>query len=118
MTEHSIFLRKFNEAFAMYDIEYIIDNVTDDICWTIVGHQKVEGKEAFWGALKEMVSDEKIELTIDKIITHGNVAALNGTIHKPGMSKTYAFCDIYGFDGFKNPRIKKLISYVIEIKQI
>jgi ketosteroid isomerase-like protein len=116
MTERSDFLRKFNEAFATCDIGLLLEHVTDDICWNIVGHQTVEGKDAFGESLKEMLPGDKITVTIDKILTHGNLASLNGTIHEPGKSKTYAFCDIYEFNGFKNARIKKLTSYVIKEK--
>ncbi len=116
MSERSDLLQKFNKAFATCDFEFILEQVTDDICWVIIGQQKVEGKEAFEEALKAMLTGDEITITIDHNITHGKEAVLNGTVHNPGQNKTYAFCDIYDFDGLKDARIKKLTSYVIEEK--
>ncbi|MEX0904408.1 MAG: nuclear transport factor 2 family protein [Balneolaceae bacterium] len=113
-TKNQEFLEKINEAFARNDTDFIIDNVTDDIKWTAVGDFSVSGKENFASALKKMESEEPYELTIGHVITHGKHAAVNGEMtSKDG--KTYAFCDIYIFSGFKNPKIKEMTSYVVEV---
>ncbi len=51
------FLEKFNKAFARSDIDFILDNVTKTIRWTVVGDQTVEGKEAFEKTLNEMAQE-------------------------------------------------------------
>lgn len=116
MTKKAKFLKKFNEAFAKSDTEYIVDHVTDDISWTIVGDSTVEGKDAFIQALKTMESEEPFELEIKNIITHGDSAAVNGTM-KSQDGSSYAFCDIYKFSRYKNPKISAITSYVIELKK-
>ena len=40
MKEQIAFLEKFNEAFAKADINYIIEQVSDDIVWDMVGESK------------------------------------------------------------------------------
>lgn len=40
MTEKGKFLKKFNEAFAASDVNYIAAQVTDDVEWTIIGDRK------------------------------------------------------------------------------
>ncbi|MBM7554274.1 nuclear transport factor 2 family protein [Thalassobacillus pellis] len=112
------FLREFNEAFVRGNIDFLMDNVTDNIRWEMVGDTVVEGKEAFHLALKEMPTDVKNhELAINNIITHGITAAVDGTItvtNETGEVKEYAFCDIYRWNKFKDGKIKDMRSYVVE----
>lgn len=115
MTEKAKFLHKFNEAFAKSDTKFIIDSVTDDIEWTIYGDKKIIGKEVFSKVIETMASDAKVILEVDKIITHGDMAAVNGIITMPDK-KQYAYSDIYKLSGFKNPKVKQLQSYIISLK--
>lgn len=116
MTKKGIFLQKFNEAFAESDIDYIVENVTDDIEWIALNDFIVEGKEQFIETLKNMASDKPFKLNIKNIITHGDAAAVDGVMESPD-GKHYAFCDVYKFSGFKNQKIKKITSYVIDLKE-
>lgn len=108
-------LEEINKAFARNDSDFIIERVTNTIRWEIVGDKTVEGKEAFAQTLKEMEADEPMELTIHHIITHGKEASVNGEM-KTADGETYAFCDVYKFSGFKNPKITEMTSYAIKIK--
>lgn len=113
-TSNQILLEKFNQAFANSDTDFILDHVTDSIRWEIVGDQVAEGRNAFSATLRDMVMDEPMELTIHNIITHGKSAAVNG-IMKAANGTQYAFCDIYKFSGFKNPKIRQITSYAHEV---
>lgn len=58
-------------------------------------------------------------MKINHTITHGNTASVDGTMKMkdlPGEEKTYAFCNVYEFNGFKNPETKAMNSYVLEVK--
>lgn len=114
-TKNQEFLEELNKAFARSDSDYILNRVAADIRWTVQGDFTVEGKEAFAEELRKMESPEPFELKIHNIITHGKSAAVDGTMrsHDGNM---YAFCDVYRLSGFKNPQIKELTSYVVEIK--
>jgi len=47
-------------------------------------------------------------------LKNGKEAAVNGVMtSKDG--KQYAFCDIYKFTGFKDPKISEMTSYVVEV---
>lgn len=113
-TKNQELLKEINEAFARNDSDFILEHVTDTIRWTIVGDQKVEGKEAFLKTLKAMEADKPMELTIHNIITHGKSAAVNGEM-KTADGNVYAFCDLYKFSGFKDAKIKEMTSYAIEV---
>lgn len=114
-TKNQELLEEFNKAFARNDTEFVESHISDNIKWTAVGDFTVEGKEAFTEALKSMEADEPWELEIDKIITHGKEASVNGVM-KSKNGKKYAFCDVYKFSGFKDPKISEMTSYVIEVK--
>lgn len=114
-TKNQELLEEINEAFARNDSDFILEHVTDTIRWEIVGDQTVEGKEAFAKTLKAMEADEPMELTIHHIITHGKEASVNGEM-KISDGEIYAFCDVYKFSGFKDPKITEMTSYAIELK--
>lgn len=116
MTKKEQFLRHINEAFAKSDIDFIIENVADDIEWTVMGDFSLRGKEAFIEALQKMASDEPFVLEIQNIITHGDSAAVDGQMKSPD-GNIYAFCDVYKFRGFKNPKIKTMASYVVQLEK-
>src|SRR5690606_14043097 len=48
------FLKEFNIAFAKNNLDFIIENVTDEIVWNIIGDRKIEGREDFMDELKKM----------------------------------------------------------------
>ncbi|MFD1019869.1 nuclear transport factor 2 family protein [Thalassobacillus hwangdonensis] len=120
-TEKGKVLQQMNEAFVHGDFDNVLEHVTDDIQWTQVGGPFVKGKEAFREACREMGwHGPDTTLTIHSIITHGLTAALEGVVEmidKNGGKKTYAFCDTYRFNTFKNGKIKEIRSYVIRIKK-
>jgi ketosteroid isomerase-like protein len=116
MTKKEKLLQQVNEAFAKNNTDFIIKHVTDDISWTVVSDFTVKGKELFSEALKSMQNEKPFHLEIKNIITHGYSAAVDGLM-KSAEGKTYAFCDVYSFRGFTDPKIKEMTSYVIEIKE-
>jgi len=111
----NIFLQELTIAFAKGHSKFILSKVTDDICWSLVGHQLIQGKDNFSGSLGQMKSDQAAELTIHHISTHGKSGAVNGTT-KLKNGKTRAFCDVYEFKDTKGSSVKGITSYVIELK--
>lgn len=107
------FLKAFNEAFMSGDRDVVLASVTEDVQWHLIGMEKIEGKAAFEKAWSDMPTGGK--LTIDTIITHGVTAAVEGKIQMG--EKTYAFCDTYRFNQFKDGRIKHIHSFVIEERE-
>lgn len=108
------FLKEFNIAFAKGNLEFLIENVTDDIVWNVIGDRKIEGKERFTEQLARMKSEKAKELIIDHILSHGKEGASSGTI-KMQNGKKYAFSDFYVFKNTKSTDLKSITSYIIEI---
>jgi hypothetical protein len=113
-TKQKTFLKKLNEAFANSDMGFIMNSVSDDIEWTIVGDRVVLGKDQFAKSLQEMASPRPMKLEIRHIITHGKEAVVEGSMITP-EGKNYSFCDIYIFNGFKDAKVKAMKSYVFEV---
>lgn len=109
-----ILLRDFNIAFAQNDTSFIIEQVTDDIHWHILGDKEVEGIDNFEKEVRKMTDVKVSELILNHIITHGLSAAVEGLM-KLEDGKNYRFCDVYLFRGFKDSKIKEMTSYVFEV---
>lgn len=109
------FIRDFETAFAESKSEVILNSISDDIHWEMVGETAINGKDNVKDMLKDMLDGTMAELLIENIITHGDAGSANGTItFKDG--KRFAFCDVFTFTAHgPNAKIKTLTSYVIEI---
>lgn len=119
MNNKTRFLREFNEAFVRNDADFLSTCITDDVYWNVINDKVFDGAEAFIKGIRSMKSDGISQLDIHTIITHGNEAAVNGNIEmkfSDGKTASFAFCDIYQLSGFKNPKVKKLTSYVMELR--
>lgn len=120
MREKEEFIRNFNEAFSKNDQEFILNSMTDDIIWDFIGERKVEGKEAVREFMEPMKTVETLELHLEQIITHGRTAAASGRMkirETSGEIKSFGFADIYIFSGLKTPKVKKMTSYVVALKE-
>lgn len=113
------FIQDLNQAFANGDTAGIMNSITDDITWEMVGNFRIEGKEEFQKAMAEMENIETLEMKVNQVITHGKLAATDGNMRireASGEEKAFGFCDIYEFNGGKNAKIRKMISYVVPLK--
>jgi hypothetical protein len=111
----NIRLEQLTIAFAKVDSKFILDKVTDNVCWNIIGGRTIQGKDDFAKALEHRKDASAVELTVLHIATHGKAGAVNGTT-KLKNGKTYGFCDMYEFGDAKGSSVKEITSYLIEIK--
>ncbi|WP_037324977.1 nuclear transport factor 2 family protein [Salinimicrobium terrae] len=120
MREKEEFIRDFNEAFSKNDLDFILNSMADDIVWNFTGEKTVKGKEEVREFLIPMSKVETLELELQQIITHGRTAAANGRmkIKEPsGEIKSFGFADFYVLNGMKSPKVKRMTSYVVAIKE-
>ncbi|SIS97677.1 Ketosteroid isomerase-related protein [Zobellia uliginosa] len=108
------FLKQFNIAFAKGDIAFLIENVTDDIVWNIIGDKTIEGIEVFAEELEKIQSVKASELILDQILSHGKEGAANGWMTMEN-GKRYAFSDFYIFQSTKGEKINAITSYCLEV---
>ena len=110
----NIFVQDLTIALAKGDSKFILENVTEDVCWSLLGDQHIQGKENLGKALKQARNDKVTELVIQHVATHGKTGAVNG-IRKSADRKTVGFCDVYEFGNTKGTLVKEITSYRIEI---
>lgn len=118
MSNNQEFFQKIGEAFAKGDVDFLIENVTEDIKWNFVGQAIIVGKDAVTKMLEPMKGVEAKEYITNKLITHGKTAVIEGTMKMPeesGELKHFAFCDLYTLDKDENGKIKEMTAYLIEL---
>jgi hypothetical protein len=96
-------------AFVKRDAEFLSKHLTDDIRWDLVGRGVVEGLAPLLQALDK--TDDVTQLTIEHVMSHGRVGAVNGTVQH--RDSTAEFCDVFEFANAKAERVKTIRSYAI-----
>ena len=111
----NIFVQEITIALAKGDVKSVLNSVTEDIRWSIVGDRVLQGTEQFVEALQEKKNEKVVELKIQHIATHGKTGAVDGTLKF--KNKSHAFCHMYEFSNAKGNAVKEITSYIIEIEQ-
>uniref|UniRef100_UPI00404A9EDF nuclear transport factor 2 family protein n=1 Tax=Fulvivirga sp. TaxID=1931237 RepID=UPI00404A9EDF len=109
------FLKDFRIAMAKGNQDFLLNSVTDDIVWNVVGWKLTEGKDSYSKELKKMLSNDTKGLTIHQILSHGKEGAINGTIETE-TGDVIEFSEFYVFQGAKGDKIKSIITYLIQVK--
>ncbi|QNR25460.1 PB1 domain-containing protein [Croceimicrobium hydrocarbonivorans] len=105
------FLKELSQLFAAYEIDLAMSYMDEDIHWTLVGDQAINGKENFAAALREHSDNKVKELILHSIITHGKEAAVYGEMLMEN-AKHFVFADIYTFKSAKGNKVKSIVSFV------
>lgn len=111
------FFQQFNEALMQGDITYILDSVTPDVSWEMIGNDTIYGRDTLAEVLAGMDQTMEYKLTIEHIIINETKAVVNGIIEvttRFNELKTYGFCDIYRLAVNETDKINKITSYVIQ----
>jgi ketosteroid isomerase-like protein len=107
-------IKKVNAAFTKGNTEDFLSFCAEDMKWTMVGEQAVQGKDAIRKWIASMGNMEPPKFTVENIIAEGDFVLSNGDMtmkDKDGKSVPYSYCDIYRF---RNGQIVELRSYVIK----
>lgn len=116
MSQNKITVQKYMDAFATSDRPTVLATLTDDIEWVMPGAFHLRGKAAF---AKEMQNDAfggNPIINLSRMIEEKNVVVAEGNVRsatKAGGFLNAVFCDVFEM---QNGRIKRLTSYVMEIK--
>lgn len=111
----NIFLEKLTIAFAKVEAEWILENVTEDVRWNIIGEELVSGKAEAAARLERMAVEEVEELTVSHVATHGRAGAVDGML-KMKNGERLAFCHVCEFTRAGGTQVRGITSYVIKTK--
>ncbi|GAB2769829.1 nuclear transport factor 2 family protein [Salinimicrobium soli] len=120
MNPREEFLRKVNKAFADGDSDFLLNHVSEDFCWVIVGEKTVGGKIEFSEALDQMKDMPPMKIDIQNVIADKNSAIIEGIVvgkNRLGQKKYFGFCDIFQLEGAETFMIKKMTSYVVDVSK-
>ena len=106
-------VERYVDGFRTGDHELVLDCLTDDVTWEIVGHAQADGRTAFerlidgppGASLPRLTVEEHLEVG-DDVVTFGS-----GEFDDPtGTVQTFRFADRFTFRG---DRISAVVSYVV-----
>ena len=116
MSKNKETVQKYMDAFGRTDHPGVLSCLTDDVEWVIPGMFHVTGKAAFD---KEIENDAFVgspEINVTRLVEEGDVVVAEGTVRsarRDGGLLNLVFCDVFEM---RDARIKKLISYLMELK--
>jgi len=108
------YIKDFNIAFAHADMNKVLEMMSEDAEWIVVGKGKWSGLKSIKKILQEMNTPEADEMYLENILSHGKLCSANGVITYKDIR--VAFCDVYEFENHgKDAKIIKMTSYPIDI---
>ncbi len=116
MTENKKTVERYMDGFNKSDHERILSCLTEDIEWDMPGAFHLVGKDAFD---KEIGNDAFVgspTITITRMVEENDVVIAEGAVRvkkKNGGSLNAVFCDVFAM---KNGKIKRLTTYLTEVK--
>src|SRR5690625_4586460 len=93
-----LLLRDLTISIAKGNIDLCLELVTDDVRLHHVGRKTTNGKENITKLLQPINGVKIKKLCIENVITHGNVASVNGEIVRENESVLH-YCSVYHFNG-------------------
>lgn len=120
MSEKEDFLRKVNQAFVDGDRQFLLEAISENISWDVVGEKLVSGKSEFSDALEQMQEMPPIQIDIHKVVIQDHSGVVTGIVvgrNHRGQKKNFGFCDIYELQESNGMKIEKMTSYVIDISK-
>ncbi|WP_219222740.1 nuclear transport factor 2 family protein [Pedobacter antarcticus] len=104
-------LTKANAAVSDGDYERFLSFSADDVVWTFIGEETLEGKEAVRQyMLRTYLEPPKFK--IDNLIAEGDFVTAVGEISikdKDGKTNHYLYCDFWRFSGGKMAELKAFV---------
>lgn len=104
-------LTKANEAVTNGDYERFLSFSTDDVIWTFVGEERLEGKEAVRQYMSRTYLEPPI-FKVDNLIAEGDFVTAVGEISikdKNGNTDHYLYCDFWRFSNGKMAELKAFV---------
>jgi ketosteroid isomerase-like protein len=106
------------DAFDANNVEGILQHLTDDVTWTMIGDRVISTKEGMRAFLIEGADIQMVSSTKDNFIIDGDRAAVNGEVKcknkNNGDLYEMFYSDLYEL---KNGKINKMTSYIIDKKK-
>lgn len=107
------FLKRFNLAFTEWDLDFILEHISDDFLWEKRRGEQVIGKPAFEKLLRSLNAYPPKEFIIQSIIVEGNEAAVRSSLTM--KTTRYSVCDFYVLEGPDRTMIREMHTFMEKI---
>ena len=115
MTQNKKTVDTYIDGFRRTDHAQILSCLTDDVEWEIPGAFRVRGKEEFGKHIENEGFVGSPAITVTRLTEADDVVVAEGSVRtqrKDGTLLNLAFCDVFEM---QNSKIRRLISYLMEI---
>ena len=115
VSERKAVVERYIEGFRRGDREMILDCLTDDVEWNLLGWQSLAGKDSFAGEIQNDAFVGTPELTIERMVEEDDVVVAFGAGRgrlRAGGELEFVFSDAFYFDGDK---IRRLDTYQVNL---
>jgi uncharacterized protein len=109
-------VEKYMDAFRRSDHHEILSCLTDDVEWVIPGAFHIKGKAAFDQEIENPAFVGRPAITVTRLMEEGDVVMAEGSVRsarRDGGQLHAVFCDVFEM---RDAKIRRLISYLMEIK--
>ena len=117
MSKNKETVQTYMDSFGRLDHAAILNCLTDDVRWWIPGAFDIRGKEAFDKEIENEAFTGKPAITVTRMTEEGDVVVAEGRVRcarRDGGFLNAEFCDVFEM---REGKIKRLISYLMEIKE-
>jgi ketosteroid isomerase-like protein len=118
MTDNKKIVTKYIDSFNKLDHAQILSCLTDDVEWILPGMYHHKGKEAFDKEIDPAFTGKPPVVAVTRMIEENDVVLAEGTVRAQrasGEVLNLVFCDVFEM---QDGKIKKLISYLMEVKTL
>ena len=115
MTQNKNTVERYMDGFRRTDHAQILSCLADDVEWAIPGAFHAHGKDAFDQQIENDAFTGHPAITVTRLTEEGEVVVAEGSVRtqrKDGSYLNLAFCDVFEM---RDGRIRKLISYLVEL---
>ena len=116
MSENKKTVEKYMQGFRKSDHKLILSCLTDDIEWEMPGAFHLIGKEAFDKEIENEAFVGSPAITITRTTEENDVVVAEGSVRVQRRASGFlsaVFCDVFVM---QRGKIKRLISYLVEVK--
>jgi uncharacterized protein len=116
MTENKKTVERYMDAFRKSDHDQILSCLTDDVEWEMPGVFHLVGKNAFDKEIENEAFVGSPTIDITRMTEENDVVIAEGSVRcqrKIGGFLNAVFCDAFTM---QNAKIRRLVSYLVELK--
>lgn len=111
-------IERYMEAFRRTDHGAVLACLTEDVEWLIPGAFHTRGLAEFDAQIENEAFVGSPDIRVTRMVEEGGVVVAEGTVRaarRDGGTLSLVFCDVFEMRG---GRVRKLTSYLMEVKDL